>query len=117
MTSLIDRIRQMVLGKKLAGPPTPASPDSEILDGPAMQRLMGALSYTRDEELCCGDVYQLIDEYADYVVEDENAAELMPLVAHHINMCSDCKDEYKLLLKTLGIDDDPATFSRNKSST
>lgn len=107
MSTFIERI------KALFGA-TPENSAAEVparvATGPALseaevRNLMMALSMTRDDELSCGEVYALLDEYADHVINDEDAAALMPLVEHHLRMCHDCCGQYDALLRVLEVDE------------
>lgn len=53
---------------------------------------------TRDEEIGCDEAYAFLDSYADRVSRGEDAATLMPLVHHHLEMCPDCREEFDALL-------------------
>jgi hypothetical protein len=97
MNRLIDQIRQW-----MQGTPPPESPESApVLDEAAVGRLVEALCLTRDEEYDCAQVYALLDEYAEHLVSDRDAAQLMPLVAHHLCLCGDCRGEHEALLRAL----------------
>ena len=67
----------------------------------AIMGLLKKLELTRSEELPCEEAYNLIDEYADLVQKGEDAARLLPLVEHHLEMCLDCKEEYEALMRAL----------------
>jgi hypothetical protein len=56
---------------------------------------------TRPEELSCEEAYNLIDQYADLLQNGEDAASLLPLVEHHLEMCIDCKEEFEALMRAL----------------
>ncbi len=109
MSTFIERIRAMF------GSPSPAEKPaaethtdadaSPVLDDADVRNLMMALSMTRDDELSCGEVYALLDEYADHVINDEDAAALMPLVEHHLVMCKDCCGQYDALMRVLEVDE------------
>jgi hypothetical protein len=71
------------------------------LPSPVLQRLLRDTKETQDEEFCCGDVYALLDQYAEANIRGEEAERLMPLVKHHLKMCSECQEEYEALLKIL----------------
>ena len=67
----------------------------------AIMGLLKKLELTRSEELPCEEAYNLIDQYADLVQKGEDAARLLPLVEHHLQMCMDCKEEYEALMRAL----------------
>ncbi|HEY2979859.1 MAG TPA: hypothetical protein VGJ22_01650 [Anaerolineales bacterium] len=74
--------------------------DSRIPDE-LIQDLIRSLESTNDEECSCGDVYTLLDQYAESEIRGEDAARLMPLLRHHIQVCNECCEEYEALLRVL----------------
>jgi len=62
-----------------------------------MQKMMAMLSVTREVELTCDEVFALLDQFTELAAQGEDVAQLMPLVQHHLDMCSDCREEYKAL--------------------
>jgi hypothetical protein len=71
------------------------------LPSPVLQRLLRDTKETQEQEFCCGDVYALLDQYAEADLRGEEAERLMPLVKHHLEMCTECREEYEALLKIL----------------
>ena len=65
------------------------------------QKLLRMIENTKEVEFSCDDVYHLLDQYSEAVVQGENAEQLMPLVEHHINICPDCREEFEALLRVL----------------
>lgn len=65
------------------------------------QKLLKMIENTQEVEFSCDDVYHLLDQYSEAVVQGKNAKELMPLVEHHIDMCPDCREEFEALLRVL----------------
>ncbi len=65
------------------------------------QKLLRMIENTKEVEFSCEDVYHLLDQYSEAVVQGKNAEELMPLVEHHIDMCPDCREEFEALLRVL----------------
>lgn len=66
-----------------------------------MKSLLEHISKTKDVELPCDDVYELIDEFADAAARGEDTSKLMPLVQHHLEICRDCLEEYEALRRIL----------------
>lgn len=66
-----------------------------------LKNLIQMLENTQEVELSCEDVYQILDQYAELVYRQEDSAELMPLVEHHIEICPDCREEFEALLSIL----------------
>ena len=66
-----------------------------------MKPLFMGLTQTQAEELSCDEVYALLDVFADRISRGEDAAALMPLVQHHLEMCPDCREELTALLRSM----------------
>ncbi len=66
-----------------------------------MEKMMAMLSATREEELTCDEVFALLDQFTELAEQGEDVAQLMPLVQHHLDMCDDCREEYKVLTNIL----------------
>jgi len=62
-----------------------------------MQKMLKMLSNTRDVELSCDDVFAVLDQFTELAAQGEDVAKLMPLIKQHLDMCPDCRDEYKVL--------------------
>lgn len=67
----------------------------------AAQNMLGMISQTREVELSCDEVHQLLDEFAERVRRGEDVAQAMPLVKQHIEMCPDCREEFEALMRIL----------------
>ena len=61
------------------------------------------LALTRERELTCAEVAELLDYYADLENAGENVRGLMPTVAQHLDICPECEEEYEALLKILNM--------------
>ena len=81
-------------------------PNRKISDSPGamraepsekMQKMLMMLSDTRNVELTCDEVFALLDQFVDLAEQGEDVEQLMPLVQHHLDMCEDCREEYKVL--------------------
>ena len=66
-----------------------------------LQKLVNMLSKTQDKEHDCGEVYEVIDQYADLMLQGKDAGILMPLVQHHLSICNGCCEEYEMLMDIL----------------
>jgi hypothetical protein len=76
------------------GSQTPGAPE-------AMKAMLRKIERTQEIELTCGEVFDVLDQYAEMVANGEDAAQLMPLVKQHLEMCPDCREEFEALLKVL----------------
>jgi len=80
-------------------PPHKSQTDS--IDKKMVANLMVMLKNTQEGELSCDEVYELLDEYAEFIVNIEDADQFMPLIKHHLDMCKDCNEEYESLISFL----------------
>ena len=64
-------------------------------------KMLAMAQATCDEELDCEEAHDLLDQFADRVAHGENAADLMPLVQQHLEMCPGCREEYEALLRMI----------------
>ena len=75
-------------------------PHEEIRDEVVIGFLQ-VLESVREEEASCTEIYNCLDEYVEKQVHGKDAARLMPLVREHLDMCSECCEEYEALLDVL----------------
>jgi hypothetical protein len=75
----------------------PSSDEMAANPSEKMQKMMSMLSGTREVELTCDEVFDLLDQFTELAEQGEDVAQLMPLVQHHLDMCDDCREEYKVL--------------------
>ena len=71
------------------------------LSSEVIQKMMEAVKMTRDHELDCGHCYDEIDQFVELELSGKNAAEVMPLVQEHLDLCGACREEYQALLDAL----------------
>lgn len=98
MSTIMNRVKkfiQRVLGQKSK----PEQQKEEIVKG-----LVKALDMTQDRELACEEVFEVIDQYAELVVNGDAPEKLMPLVQHHLVMCGHCREEFEMLLDMLNVE-------------
>lgn len=73
----------------------------EEIPNEAVLGFLRVLESVREEEAPCDEVYARIDEYVEREIDKKDAAQLMPLVREHLDMCSECCEEYEALLDVL----------------
>jgi len=64
-------------------------------------KLAQQLQRTQEFEYSCEDALRLLDQFAESIVRGEDAARLMPLVQHHLDLCADCREEFEALMRVL----------------
>lgn len=73
----------------------------EEIPNEAVLGFLRVLESVREEEAPCDEVYARIDEYVEREIDKKDAARLMPLVREHLDICSECCEEYEALLDVL----------------
>ncbi len=68
-------------------------------------KLLKMLDMTHEDELSCGEVHALLDEYVELKLRGEDVEALMPLVKYHLDICRDCFEEYEALLAALAFEE------------
>lgn len=91
------KIRQFIQRLFGRGKQKPSSGAASANSSEKMQKMMAMLSATRQEELTCDDVFALLDQFTELAAQGEDVSKLMPLVQQHLDMCADCREEYKVL--------------------
>lgn len=89
------------LCKRLWHRVTRAQPTTNDSPPAAMQAMLEQLARTQPQELSCDEVYEVLDSFAERAHRGEDAAALMPLVQHHLELCPDCREELAALLRSL----------------
>ena len=54
-----------------------------------------------DDEISCEDLYARLDEYVELEVDQKDAAQIMPIIREHLDVCPECCEEYEALLEVL----------------
>ena len=77
-------------------------PVSEIgLRAGEASQIVAMAAAAHDQELDCDEAHALLDQFAERVKRGENAADLMPLVQEHLDLCPGCKEEYEALMRMI----------------
>lgn len=66
-----------------------------------LKQLMKMISNTREFEIDCAKVYDVVDVYAEAVARGEDPSAILPLVKHHLEMCAPCLEEYEALMRVI----------------
>ena len=69
---------------------------NEVVSG-----FLRVLESVREQEISCDEIYKKIDEYVEREVNKKDAAQLMPLIREHLDICQECCEEYEALLDVL----------------
>lgn len=93
MRNLIESLKQF-FGRLAGKRPQPLNQQDELL----VQAILRMLAATHTDALSCEDVYEVLDLYTEAVARGEDVSAVMPLVAHHLEICGNCREEYEMLL-------------------
>ena len=63
-----------------------------------LQNLLKSALETEEYEITCEECFELMDQYADLILEGTDPVQLMPLVAQHLKMCNCCTDEVEAIV-------------------
>ncbi len=66
-----------------------------------LKKLLGMVEKTHEQEMDCEEVFEVLDIYAEAMVRGEDTSAMLPKVKNHIEMCSDCFEEYEALVRIL----------------
>ncbi|NKQ34138.1 MAG: hypothetical protein HF973_00810 [Chloroflexi bacterium] len=93
-----DKNREAKLNSNM---PEESAGQCSTLNQAALLDLLHRLENVQENAYSCEETFDLLDEYVELVVTDEEAAALMPLVKNHLDMCPDCRERYEILLRIL----------------
>lgn len=65
------------------------------------QRLVEMIARTQPDECTCEEAYALIDQFTEALERGEDVSNLMPMVKRHLEICTDCKEEFEALLRVV----------------
>jgi hypothetical protein len=74
---------------------------SEEFPNETVLGFLRVLESVREEDVPCDEIYARIDQYVEREVDKRDAAQLMPLIREHLDICSECCEEYEALLDVL----------------
>ena len=111
MRSLKEKLKYLLQAQMRRERPSPDTAVSSasvangrIMDEKNVRKLLTMLENTREVEYTCDEAFAQLDEFVELVADDEEAAALMPLVQHHVDMCPDCRERFEALLQILKTD-------------
>jgi hypothetical protein len=64
-------------------------------------RLLKMIQHTQEVELTCPECLDELDRYAQRILDGEPIDGVLDLVRAHLEACSPCNDQFKLVLETL----------------
>ncbi len=95
MRHWLDTVKRWLwLDKRKRTPTAPLPPR-------VLRKVAQQIEMTHEVDYSCDDVLRLLDQFAEAVLRGEDAAQLMPLVQRHLEMCPDCREEFEALMRIL----------------
>jgi len=69
-----------------------------MADTPMWRTLLESALETKEYEITCEECFNLLDLYADLLIEGTEPAEIMPNVKQHLKQCHCCEAELEALM-------------------
>lgn len=66
-----------------------------------LKKFIKKIAATRPDEIGCDDCYEQLSLFADMLRDGKDPAKVMPLMQHHLEMCSLCDEEFGALVEAL----------------
>jgi hypothetical protein len=66
-----------------------------------LKSLTTVLRKTRETELNCNVCLEFVSEFAELELSNQSIPAALEPVAHHIDLCRECREEYDTLLKAI----------------
>lgn len=79
----------------------------EPMTEPTWQDLLKSALNAEEDEIDCQECYELLDEYADLMLEGAAPCKVMHVVKQHLDNCPDCASVFDCLISILGAGDQP----------
>ena len=76
------------------------NPQEELQDEVVL-KFLRVLENVRAEELSCDEIFARLDEFVETEVQSKDVGKITPLIREHLDLCSDCCEEYEALLTVL----------------
>lgn len=66
-----------------------------------LKELLRRILRTQRDEIGCETCYENLDRFVELELDGKDAAQALPLVRRHLEICSGCGEEYQALLAAL----------------
>lgn len=66
-----------------------------------LKEILHRILRTQKEEIGCDTCYESLDRFVELELDGKDAAQALPLVRRHLELCSGCGEEYRALLAAL----------------
>jgi hypothetical protein len=72
---------------------------SQRLPSSRLKAMIEMIDKTQADELTCEEVHTFLCQFAELTYQKKKAE--LPLVAHHLALCLECREEYEALVRIL----------------
>ena len=72
-----------------------------MFDKNIFKMLIREIAEVREEEIGCDECFEQVDRFIEMELSGLDAAQAMPLVQEHLEICGECREEYEALLMAL----------------
>jgi hypothetical protein len=83
------------------------------INSDSLKEIVRRMMRTRPDEIGCETCFDSLDRFVEMELEGKDAAQAMPLVKRHLEICGGCGDEYQALLTALKSFEDSQSGSPN----
>jgi len=66
-----------------------------------LKELLHRILNTRKDEIGCESCYESLDRFVEMELDGKDPEQVLPLVKHHLQLCTGCDEEYKALISAL----------------
>ena len=63
--------------------------------------LVREIAEVREVEIGCDECFEHVDRFIEMELSGLDAAQAMPLVQEHLEICGECREEFEALLRAL----------------
>jgi len=63
--------------------------------------LMRLVGLTKDDEINCAECLEMVAEFVERELADNLIPDVLKAVEHHLSICTECREEYEILLQAL----------------
>ena len=86
------------MSNNIEDPTAPNRRNPDELPDEVIRGFLRILESVRVQDMPCSEVFARLDEYVEHELHDHEAAQLMPLLKEHFEICRNCCAEYEALL-------------------
>lgn len=72
-----------------------------LFDQEIFKAVIREIAETREVEIGCDECFEQVDSFVEMELSGLDAAQAMPLVQDHLQICGECRDEFEALLAAL----------------